>query len=109
VSFGDVTATMWRRPGYGDTLEMRDPGIRERHEKAGAPEGFTDAVAWLLQGEGPARWHVTFSVDDADAITAAAADLGAEVLVPPYDAGPVRLAMLEDPQGAAFTVSRYVP
>jgi predicted enzyme related to lactoylglutathione lyase len=109
VSFGDITATMWRRPGYGDTLEIRDPGIRERHEKAGAPDGFTDAVAWLLQGEGPARWHVTFSVDDADAITAAAADLGAEVLVPPYDAGPVRLAMLEDPQGAAFTVSRYAP
>jgi predicted enzyme related to lactoylglutathione lyase len=109
VSFGETTATMWRRPGYGDTLELRDPGIRDRHEVAGAPEGFTDAVAWLLEGERPARWHVTFSVDDTDASVERAADLGAQVLVPPYDAGPVRLAMLKDPQGAEFTISRYDP
>jgi predicted enzyme related to lactoylglutathione lyase len=109
VQFGEVTATMWRRPGYGDVLEKRDPGIRDRHEKAGAPEGFTDAVAWLLEGDGPSRWHVTFSVDDTDASVALATDLGGEVLVPPYDAGPVRVAQLRDPQGAEFTVSRYDP
>ena len=79
VQFGEITATMWRRPGYGDALEKRDPGIRERHEKAGAPEGFTDAVAWLMQSDGPARWHVTLSVDDTDASVARAAELGAEV------------------------------
>jgi uncharacterized protein len=109
VRFGDVTGTMWRRPGYGATLERRDPGIRERHQKAGAPEGFTDAVAWLVQGEGRSRWHVTFAVDDTDATVERAAELGAEVLMPPYDAGPVRLAMLRDSQGAEFTVSRYAP
>jgi uncharacterized protein len=109
VQFGEITATMWRRPGYGDALEKRDPGIRERHEKAGAPEGFTDAVAWLMQSEGPARWHVTFSVDDTDASVARAAALGAELLVEPYDAGPVRIAQLKDPQGAELTVSRYDP
>ena len=109
VQFGEITATMWRRPGYGDALEKRDPGIRERHEKAGAPEGFTDAVAWLMQSEGPARWHVTFSVDDTDASVARAAELGAEVVVEPYDAGPVRIAQLKDPQGAELTVSRYEP
>jgi uncharacterized protein len=109
VRFGEVSATMWRRPGYGDTLEERDPGIRERHEKAGAPEGFTDAVAWLVQGDGRSRWHVTFSVDDADASAAQAAELGGEVVAPPYDAGPVRVAMLRDPQGAEFTISRYDP
>jgi uncharacterized protein len=109
VRFGETTATMWRRPGYGDTLEARTPGIRQMHEDAGAPEGFTDCVGWLLQDDGPSRWHVTFSVDDTDASVAQAAELGAEVLVPPYDAGPVRLAKLEDPQGAEFTISRYDP
>ena len=109
VQFGDVTATMWRRPGYGDALELRDPGIRERHEQAGAPEGFTDAVAWLMESEGPARWHVTFSVDDAEESVERATELGAEVVVPPYDAGPVRVAQLRDPQGAEFSVSRYEP
>jgi uncharacterized protein len=107
VELGEVTATMWRRPGYGDALESRDPGIRDRHEKAGAPDGFTDSVAWLVQDDGPPRWHVTFSVDDTDASAATAAELGAEVVVEPYDAGPVRVAMLKDPQGAVFTISRY--
>jgi predicted enzyme related to lactoylglutathione lyase len=109
VSFGEISATMWRRPGYGDTLEARTPGIREMHEKAGAPEGFTDCVGWLLEGKGPSRWKVTFSVDDTDATVAQAVELGAEVLVPPYDAGPTRVAELRDPQGAAFTVSVYAP
>ena len=108
VRFGEATATMWTRPGYGDALELRDPGVRDRHEKAGAPPGFTDAVAWLLEGE-PARWHVTFSVDDTDASVERATELGADVIVPAYDAGPVRVAQLRDPQGAEFTISRYDP
>ena len=109
VSFGGTSATMWRRPGYGDVLEASNPGIRQMHEDAGAPEGFTDAVGWLLQDDGPSRWHVTFSVEDADASVQRATELGGEVVVPAYDAGPVRLATLKDPQGAAFTISRYTP
>jgi uncharacterized protein len=107
VSFGEATATMWRRPGYGEHLEARDPGIRDRHEKAGAPDGFTDSVAWMQQDDGPSRWHVTISVDDTDASAERVAELGGEVVVPPYDAGPVRIAMVKDPQGAVFTISRY--
>jgi uncharacterized protein len=109
VRFGEMTATMWRRPGYGASLELRDPGIRDRHEQAGAPPGFTDAVGWLIEAEAPARWHVTFSVDDTDATVERAGELGGEVLVPAYDAGPVRIATLRDPHGAEFTVSRYEP
>jgi uncharacterized protein len=109
VSFGEESGTMWRRPGYGDTLAARDPGIRERHEQAGAPEGFTDAIGWLIQADGPSRWKVTFAVDDTDASVAKATELGAWIVVPPYDAGPVRVATLEDPQGAQFTISRYDP
>jgi uncharacterized protein len=109
VSFGETSATMWRRPGYGDALEAHDPGIRTRHQEAGAPEGFTDAIGWLVEADGPSRWNVTFSVDDTDASVAKATELGAWIVVPPYDAGPVRIATLEDPQGAQFTISRYDP
>lgn len=109
VSFGEVTATMWRQPSYGDALEARDPGIRRRHEEASAPEGFTDAIGWLMQDDGPSRWAVTFSVDDTDAAVARATELGGWIVTPPYDAGPVRAATIEDPQGAVFTVSRYDP
>jgi uncharacterized protein len=107
VSFGETSATMWRRPGYGDLLEARNPGTRKMHEDAGAPEGFTDAIGWLLQDDGPSRWAVTLSVDDTDARAARAAELGGEVVVPPYDAGPVRVAQIRDPQGAVFMISYY--
>ena len=70
------------------------------HEEAGAPEGFTDCIGWLMQDDGPSRWNVTFTVDDTDASAARAAELGGEILVEPYDAGPVRVAQIKDPQGA---------
>ena len=71
------------------------------HEEAGAPEGFTDCIGWLIENDGPSRWNVTFAVDDTDASAARAAELGGEIVVEPYDAGPVRVAQIRDPQGAA--------
>ena len=46
---------MARLPAYGDLLEARDPGIRRRHAEYGAPEGFTDAVAWIVAAGGEPR------------------------------------------------------
>ena len=54
----------------------------------GAPEGFEDAVAWLVpDADGPAHWSVTFAVDDADGTCERAASLGGEVLSGPVDTG----------------------
>jgi predicted enzyme related to lactoylglutathione lyase len=107
---------MWRRPGYADALEEIDPGIRERHAGGGAPEGFSDAVGWMLEMTGdqfpddlPAHWAVTFAVDGTDAVADRAAELGGTILTAPVDAGPTRLAILRDPQGAVFSVSTYAP
>jgi predicted enzyme related to lactoylglutathione lyase len=52
---------------------------------------------------------VTFTVDDADATAERARKLGGEVIVPPFDAPWVRLAVLSDPQGAVFSVGKFVP
>jgi predicted enzyme related to lactoylglutathione lyase len=113
---GRDDAMMWCLPGYGDFLTTIDPGVRERHAAAGAPDGFTDAVGWLTKVSpgvpAPVHvpgWSVTFSVDDTDAAVERAQKLGADVVVAPYAAGPVRFAVLRDPQGAPFSVSRYVP
>jgi uncharacterized protein len=106
---------MWRLPGYGDFLEQRDPGLRQRMaETAGAPEGFEDVVATLNpmaedQPEVPPHWSVTFAVEDADATAARAAELGGRVVVAPFDAPWVRMAIISDPQGATFTASTFVP
>jgi predicted enzyme related to lactoylglutathione lyase len=105
---------MWTLPGYGDFLERRTPGLRERMAGSGAPEGFEDVVASLLplggdQPDTPPHWGVTFAVDDADAIAQRAEQLGGRVVVPPFDAPWVRMTVITDPQGAVFTASKFVP
>jgi uncharacterized protein len=116
LDFGEGQTTMWRLPGYGDFLERRDPDLRRRMAADGAPEGFEDAVAWLIPmtsdqypDDVPPHWNVTFAVDDADAVADRAAKLGGQVRVPPFDAPFVRMTVLSDPLGAAFTASKYVP
>jgi uncharacterized protein len=49
---------------------------------------------------------VNFWVDDTDAIADRAVQLGGKAVVPPYDAPGFREAVLADPQGAAFSVSK---
>ncbi len=55
-------------------------------------------------GMEPSRvWNAHFSVEDCDAATERARDLGATVRAAPQDMGEMlRFAMLEDPYGAAF-------
>jgi predicted enzyme related to lactoylglutathione lyase len=113
LALGDG-AGMWRLPGYGEFLEQSDPGLRERMAESGAPEGFEDVVAALNpiaadQPDQPAHWSVTFAVDDADATAAKAAELGAQVVVAPFDAPWVRMTVIADPQGATFIASKFVP
>jgi predicted enzyme related to lactoylglutathione lyase len=105
---------MWTLPGYCDFLELRDEGLRERMRTMGAPEGFEDAVASVLvldddKPDTPAHWGVTFGVEDADATAAKAAELGGQVVVAPFDAPWVRMAVIVDSQGATFTASQFVP
>jgi predicted enzyme related to lactoylglutathione lyase len=104
----------WRLPGYGDFLAQLDPGIYERMEEGGAPEGFADVVATLNpiaeeDSQTPAHWSVTFAVEDADATAARAFELGGTVVVPPFDAPWVRMTVITDPQGATFIASKFVP
>ncbi len=106
--------TMWTRPGYGDYLEERDPGLRKRMAEMGAPTGFEDVVASLIpisddRPQIPPHWGVTFAVDDADAIAKRATELGGQVVVAPSDAPWVRMTVISDPQGATFTASAFVP
>jgi predicted enzyme related to lactoylglutathione lyase len=100
----------WALPGYGDFLERRNPGMRAGMAEMGAPERFEDVVASVsVTPDEKPYWGVTFAVDDADAIATKAAELGGQVVVPPFDAPWVRMAIISDPQGATFTASKFVP
>lgn len=106
-------AEMWTLPGYGDHLELNDPGLRERTAAMGVP-GFEDVVASLNplaadQPDVPAHWSVTFATDDADATARKAAELGGAVLASPFDAPWVRITVIADPQGATFIANQFVP
>jgi uncharacterized protein len=114
VGVGSADFTFFRVPGYGDFLEQKDPGLAERLAEQDGPPHFEDATAWLMPMDGqpegtPPNWSVTFAVDDADAIAARAEELGGAVVVEPFDAPPVRTAVIADPQGAVFAVSKYTP
>ena len=52
----------------------------------------------------PNHWHVYFAVDDADAAVAKALETGGTVLVEPFDSPVGRIAVLQDPQGALFSI-----
>lgn len=115
VGDDDEDWTFFRVPGYGDHLELKDPGLRERlAQQDDGSDGFEDVTAWLTSLEGqpegtPPNWSVTFTVDDVDAGAAKAKELGGTVLVEPFDTPPVRNAVIADPQGAVFVVSKYTP
>ncbi|HYO33711.1 MAG TPA: VOC family protein [Nocardioidaceae bacterium] len=103
---------MWALSAYGDHLELRTPGTRESYASMGGPQGFEDVVASIapIEGDGDAaHWGVTFAVEDADGCAARAAELGGRVLAGPFDAPWVRTAVLQDPQGASFVASQFVP
>ena len=106
--------TMWTLPGYGDHLEANSPGLREQMAQMAAPDGFIDVVARLdpiaaADSGTPAHWSVTFGVDDVNATAAKARELGGEVVSGPVDAPWSRAAVINDPQGASFVASQFVP
>ena len=98
-----------RLPGYADFLEQFDPELRARHAAGGVPEGFSDAVAWILPSRGAAFWAVTFLVADTDAAAQAAEREGGRVVSGPTDTEWTREAVLADPAGATFTASAFRP
>ncbi|HEV7721359.1 MAG TPA: VOC family protein [Iamia sp.] len=104
-------ATMWQLPGYADHLDSLDPERAERHAADGVPPGFGDAIGWLVTApdDDPPAWVVTFAVAATDAAVDRVVAAGGTVVDPPHDLGPTRLAVVEDPFGARFTVSHYRP
>ena len=107
-------AEMWALPGYGDHLERDNPELRKQLAETGGPPGFEDVVASINpladdQPDTPAHWSVTFAVGDADATAARATELGGTLVVPPLDAPWVRMTIINDPQGATFIASQFVP
>jgi predicted enzyme related to lactoylglutathione lyase len=95
----------WETDAFGLMTLYRLPGFVGGEPSQPVPR---DLVAVGMPGETP-QWGVGFWVDDVDATAERAQELGGAVLQPPQDDAVGRTAVLQDPQGAAFAVSRVVP
>jgi predicted enzyme related to lactoylglutathione lyase len=66
--------------------------------------GMLDLAARGIPEEIPAHWQVYFVVDDTDAAIEQAKESGGGVMMEPIDSQAGRIAILQDPGGAAFAV-----
>jgi predicted enzyme related to lactoylglutathione lyase len=91
--------TLFRLPGYVGG-EPQQPVPRD------VIAAMTPARGTPSAGDATAQWSVNFWVGDADGTADKAADLGGAIVVAPFDTPAFRNAILADPAGAVFSVSR---
>jgi predicted enzyme related to lactoylglutathione lyase len=99
---GEGEITLWRLPGYvggepGQPVSREVVGVMVPMSGDRSPEDVA------------AHWSVDFWVDDVDAAADKATELGGEVEMSPFDTSVGRTAILADPQGAVFSVSKVGP
>jgi predicted enzyme related to lactoylglutathione lyase len=82
------------------TMDMGQ-GVYTLFEAGGAQVGGTTEPQ--MPGV-PNHWHVYFAVNDADAAVATVRESGGSVVVEPFDSPVGRMAVLQDPQGALFSI-----
>jgi predicted enzyme related to lactoylglutathione lyase len=93
---------MWHVRGYAG-------GQPEQPVARDVVAGMAPMTSDRFPDEAGSRWEVDFWVKDADAIAGRAAELGGTVVTAPFDTSVGRSAVLADPQGAEFSVSRIGP
>jgi predicted enzyme related to lactoylglutathione lyase len=75
-------------------------GIQVNGRTVGGVQGMEN-----LPPNTPPHWLVSFAVDNTDSIVDAVVHAGGNVLAPPFDMDKVgRMAVVQDPQGAVFSV-----
>ncbi|HWG99239.1 MAG TPA: VOC family protein [Pilimelia sp.] len=84
-AYGDVTYTEW---------QLGDRSVA----------GMMPMVGDAWPADLPPHWMIYFAVADADIAAARAVELGGSAPVPPTDTPQGRFAVLNDPQGAHFSV-----
>lgn len=100
---GEMAIPLFRLPGF-EGGEPEQPVPRDVvATMAPLPDGTPD--------DAPSHWSVDFWVDDVDATAERVTGLGGDVVAPPYDlpVGEFRQAVLADPLGATFSVSKVGP
>lgn len=86
------------------------PGERDYRVIAMGEAGVGGILPWPAGGAMPSAWLGYIGVDDVDAMVKSVEAAGGSVLMAPWEiAGVGRMALLADPQGAAFYVCATNP
>ncbi|MFT5142588.1 MAG: putative enzyme related to lactoylglutathione lyase [Rhodothermales bacterium] len=94
---------------FGWTYQVMEMPMGPYHSIMVGEVGVGGIIPLAQEGI-PPHWSSFVTVDDADAISAAAAAEGGAVIVPPMDIQPVgRFSMIQDPTGGMLNVIKYVP
>jgi uncharacterized protein len=94
----------WNTEGEGLSL-CRLPGYVGGEPEQPVPRDVIAAIVPAQDGA-ESHWSVDFWIDDVDVAAEAAPRLGGSVIVPPQDMEIARQAVLADPEGAAFSVTK---
>jgi predicted enzyme related to lactoylglutathione lyase len=99
---GEGEITLWRLPGYvggepTQPVSREVVGVMVPMSGDRSPEDVS------------AHWSVDFWVEDIDAAADKAAELGGEIKMSPFHTSVGMTAILADPQGAVFSVSKVGP
>jgi len=89
----------------GQLTIFRLPGYFGGEPTQPVPRDVVAIMQSVNPGQHP-QWGVDFWIDDVDLVSERAAELGGVVVLEPRDSGSFRYAVLEDSQGAVFTVSK---
>jgi predicted enzyme related to lactoylglutathione lyase len=89
-----VDYTVWHQPGTD-----ADAGVG----------GMMPMVGEMWPEDLPPHWMVYFAVEDTDAAAEKAKELGGKVIVEPFDTPAGKAAVLNDPNGAAFSIIALSP
>jgi uncharacterized protein len=92
IDFGGTEYTIFHLPGEGEPQPRTGIG------------GMMPMVGEQWPTDLPSHWMVYFAVADTDGSSSRAEELGGRVAVPAFDSSVGRIAVLNDPMGAAFSV-----
>lgn len=89
MDFGEVSYTVWQLDGADG-----ESGVG----------GMIPMTGHQWPEDLPPHWMVYFAVEDTDAAAGKALGLGGKVVVEPFDTPAGKIAVLNDPSGAAFSI-----
>jgi predicted enzyme related to lactoylglutathione lyase len=88
---------------FGWTYSAMDAGDMP-YQVIMRPDGKSNGGITGIMAQEPPSWLVYIGAEDTDAALAKATELGGSGLMPPMDIGQGRIAVVADPQGAAFAL-----